>query len=143
MVEGYTNGYIQRTKSGACEGVVSVEGIDLSPISAVFFKKDADNYLWLKRKKVLEYDDRSKSYKEREAQPLWECYLKKQSDKDTIAYKGEFVFMRFRFSITGVWDTILGMDKKHRLNLFIERLPLSEQTIINSINERKRNDGNK
>ena len=143
MVEGYTNGYIQRTQSGACEGKVSVEGIDLSPISAVFFKKDNDNYIWLKRKKVLEYDEKSQSYKEREAQPLWECYLKKQSDKDTIAYKGEFVFMRFKFSVTGVWDNVLGMDKKHRLNLFIERLPMSEQTIINSINERKRNDGNK
>ena len=49
--------------------------------------------------------------------------------------------MRFRFKIEGVWDSVLGMDKKHRLNLFIERLHMSEQTIINSINERKRNNG--
>lgn len=143
MVEGYTNGYIQRTQSGAFEGKVSVEGIDLSPISAVFFKKDYDSYIWLKRKKVLDYDERLQCYKEREAQPNWECYLKKQSNGDAVSYKGEFSFMRFRFKIEGVWDSVLGMDKKHRLNLFIERLPMSEQTIINSINERKRNDGNK
>jgi hypothetical protein len=55
-----------------------------------------------------------------------------------VAYKGEFAFMRFRFSITGVWDKVLGKDKQ-RLNLFVERLPLPEQTIINSINEAKKN----
>lgn len=38
-MEGYTNGYIQRTQSGAFEGKVSVEGIDLSPISAVLLRK--------------------------------------------------------------------------------------------------------
>jgi len=140
-MEGYTNGYIQRTQNGAFEGKVSVEGIDLSPISAVFFKKDYDSYIWLKRKKVLDYDERLQCYKEREAQPKWECYLKKQSNGDTVSYKGEFLFMRFRFKIEGVWDSVLGMDKKHRLNLFIERLPMSEQIIINSINERKKNNG--
>ena len=93
-MEGYTNGYIQRTQSGAFEGKVSVEGIDLSPISAVFFKKDYDSYIWLKRKKVLDYDERLQCYKEREAQPNWECYLKKQSNGDTVSYKGEFSFMR-------------------------------------------------
>lgn len=142
-MEDYVNGYIQRTQSGACEGKVSIEGVDLSPISAVFFKKDADNYLWIKRKKILDYDDRSQSYKEREAQPAWECYMKKQADGGAVAYKGEFVFMRFRFRIVGIWDRVLGTDKKHRMNLFIERLPMSEQTIINSINERKRNDEHK
>jgi hypothetical protein len=107
----------------------------------VFFKKDYDSYIWLKRKKVLDYNERLQCYKEREAQPNWECYLKKQSNGDTVSYKGEFSFMRFRFKIEGVWDSVLGMDKKHRLNLFVERLPMSEQTIINSINERKRNNG--
>jgi hypothetical protein len=45
--------------------------------------------------------------------------------------------MRFKYSITGVWDKILGNDKQ-RLNLFVERLPLTQQTIINSINESKK-----
>jgi hypothetical protein len=35
-----------------------------------------------------------------------------------------------------VWDKILG-NEKQRLNLFVERLPMSQQTIVNSINEQK------
>ncbi len=145
MNEDYINGYIQRTQKGTFEGVLSIEGITLPSITGVYFKDVGENYLWLRRKKVLEYDFESQTYKEREAKPQFEAYLKKQMDGDTVAYKGEFFFMRFKFSITGVWDRILGNDKQ-RLNLFVERLPLSQQTIINSINEmKKRNDrgGNK
>jgi hypothetical protein len=104
----------------------------------VYFKDNGENYLWIKRKKVLEYDFESQTYKEREAKPQFEAYLKKQVDGNVVAYKGEFAFMRFKFSITGVWDKVLGKDKQ-RLNLFVERLPLSQQTIINSINQSRKN----
>lgn len=137
MVEDYINGYIQRSQGGSYDGKITIEGILLPAISAVFFKDDGENYLWLKRKNVLDYDHESQTYKEREAKPKWEAYLKKQLDGDTVAYKGEFFFMHFRYSISGVWDKVLG-NEKQRLNLFIERLPLSQQTIINSINEQKR-----
>ena len=124
-------------KSGSYEGRVVIDGISLPEITAVYFKENSESYLWLKRKKVLDYDFESQSYKEREAEPRWEAYLKKQLDNNAVAYKGEFMFLRFKYSIVGVWDKILGNDKQ-RLNLFIERLPMSEQTIINSNNERKR-----
>lgn len=137
MVEDYINGYIQRSQGGSYDGKITIEGILLPAISAVFFKDDGENYLWLKRKNVLEYNHESQTYKEREAKPKWEAYLKKQLDGDTVAYKGEFFFMHFKYSITGVWDKVLGNDKQ-RLNLFVERLPMSQQTIINSINEQKR-----
>ena len=137
MESDYINGYIQRTKSGSCEGRVVIDGISLPEITAVYFKENSESYLWLKRKKVLDYDFESQSYKEREAEPRWEAYLKKQIDSDTVAYKGEFFFMHFKYSIAGVWDKVLG-NEKQRLNLFVERLPLSQQTIINSINEQKR-----
>ena len=137
MIEDYINGYIQRSQGGSYDGKITIEGILLPAISAVFFKDNGENYLWLKRKKVLDYDYESQTYKEREARPQWEAYLKKQIDSDTVAYKGEFFFMRFKYSITGVWDKILG-NEKQRLNLFVERLPMSQQTIINSINEQKR-----
>lgn len=136
MESDYINGYIQRTKSGSYEGGVVIDGISLPEITAVYFKENSESYLWLKRKKVLDYDFESQSYKEREAEPRWEAYLKKQLDNNAVAYKGEFMFLRFKYSIIGVWDKILGNDKQ-RLNLFIERLPMSEQTIINSNNERK------
>ena len=136
MIEDYINGYIQRSQGGSYDGKITIEGILLPAISAVFFKDDGENYLWLKRKNVLDYDHESQTYKEREAKPKWEAYLKKQLDGDTVAYKGEFFFMHFKYSIIGVWDKVLGNDKQ-RLNLFVERLPLSQQTIINSINEQK------
>lgn len=140
MTEGYINGYIQRTSGGTYDGKISIDGISLPAISAVYFKKDGENYLWLKRKKVLDYDEKSMTYREREARPQWEAYLKKQLSEDTVAYRGEFFFMHFKYSIVGVWDSVLGMDKQ-RLNLFVERLPMSQQTIINNINDLKRNDG--
>jgi len=136
MVEDYINGYIQRSQGGSYDGKITIEGILLPAISAVFFKDDGENYLWLKRKNVLEYNHESQTYREREAKPKWEAYLKKQLDNDTVAYKGEFFFMHFKYSISGVWDKVLG-NEKQRLNLFVERLPLSQQTIINSINEQK------
>jgi len=136
MTSDYINGYIQRSQGGAYDGKITIEGILLPAISAVFFKNNGENYLWLKRKKVLDYDYESQTYKEREARPQWQAYLKKQIDNNVVAYKGEFFFMHFRYSISGVWDKVLG-NEKQRLNLFVERVPMSQQTIINSINEQK------
>jgi hypothetical protein len=133
-----SDGYVQRNGDGSFGGALKIEGVDLSPIEAVYFKKDGDTYLWLKRKPLLEYDHKTESYKERQKEPRWECYLKKQMEDGAVAFKGEFVFLRFRFNIVGVWDAVFGNDKKQRLNLYVERLPLSKQTIINNINERKR-----
>lgn len=139
--DGLSDGYLERMSGGTYEGSVFVEKrIDLSPIEGVYFKKDGETYLWLRRKPALEYDFETQSYRKRERTPKWECYLKKQLDGDTVAFKGEFMFMRFRYSIYGVWDSVLGNDKKRLLNLYVERMPMSEQTIINNINERKRNE---
>lgn len=136
----YVNGFVERNRDGQYLGRMKIEGISLGTIEAVYFKKDEENYLWLRRRRVLEYDDETKTYKEREPKPKWEAYLKKQMDGDTVAYRGTFFFMRFRFSIEGVWDKILGTDARKRLNLFVERLPMNQQTVINTINERKKNE---
>ena len=134
----YVNGHIERTAQGGYYGQLTVEGIDLSPIEAQFFKKDGDIYLFIKRRPIMEYDDVFESYRTRERKPELQIYMKKQVSSDgVVAYAGEFMFMRFKFKIEGVWDKILGKEK-HRLNLYVERLPLSEQTLLKSINERKR-----
>lgn len=138
MTSDVASGWIERQPGGKYEGQVVIERIDLSPIEAVYFKDGDDNYLWLKRKPLMEYDMESMSYKTRPREPRWEAYLKKQLDGDVVAYRGEFLFMHFKFSIVGVWDTIMGRNNSHRLNLYIERLPMSQQTIINGINERRR-----
>ena len=87
----------------------------------------------------MEYSFERQEYINRERRPRLDIYMKKQVDGDgVVAYKGEFMFMRFKFSITGVWDSILGKDTRQRLNLYVERLPLSQQTLLQSINDRKR-----
>ena len=136
---GYTNGYLERLPSGRYEGKISIERVDLSPIEGVYFKDaKGENYLWLKRKPILEYDEKTQTYKQRAREPRWEVYLKKQSDK-TIAYSGEFFFLRFRFSIIGIWDKVLS-PTKNRINFFVERLSYNKQNLINEINERKKNE---
>lgn len=136
---GYVNGHIERKRNGLYEGSVTIEGIELQGgITAVFFQENGENYLWLRRKRVLEYDDVHEIFKERDAKPQWEAYLKKQMDNDVVAYKGDFIFMRFKYSIVGVWDRILGKDNQ-RLNLYIERLPMAQQSIINNIRDNNTN----
>lgn len=138
-MDDYTNGYIERVDNGTYIGQLTIDGINIGHILGVYFKRGEDTYLWLRRKKILEYDDKTMTYLERDAKPRWECYLKKVLNDNTIAFKGEFMFIRFRFSIVGIWDAILGTSSKNRLNLFVERLPSNEQTVINSINERNKN----
>ena len=135
----YVNGYIERQTGGQYGGVLRIEGIDLSPVQGVYFTSEGDNYLWIKRKPIMEYSFERQEYINRERRPRLDIYMKKQVDGDgVVAYKGEFMFMRFKFSVTGVWDSILGKDTRQRLNLYVERLPLSQQTLLQSINERKR-----
>ena len=138
MNDNYVNGHIQRSREGVYQGSLTIDGVNLEGgIEATYFTQDGKNYLWLKRKMMMEYDFESQTYRTRKREPQWEAYLEKQVEGNTVAYKGTFTFLRFIYSIVGVWDRILGNDKQ-RLNLFVERLPMAQQTILNSINERKR-----
>ena len=133
----YCNGYIERKSGGHYEGVMNVEGINLSPIFGVYFKEGDKMYLWLRRKPLLEYDHKNETYKERHREPRWETYLQKQVNDNGVSFRGEFVLFHFKFEIVGIWDSVLGVDKK-RLNFFVSRLPMSRQSIINGINKRNK-----
>lgn len=135
---GYTNGYLERKSGGRYEGDIKIEGIDLSPIVGVFFQQEGKNYLWLRRKEMLVYDYDQQQYKTRKREPRWQAYLEKKiGDKGVVAYKGEFYFMRFRFSIVGVWDSVLGMENA-RMNFYVERFPMEKQDILNGINNARK-----
>ena len=139
MAEGYVNGYIQRNKDRSYTGNLTIGGVFLEGgIEGQYFEKEGKKYLWLKRTMVMEYDPVTQSYFNRKREPQWEAYLEKRHE-GVVAYKGTFMFLRFKYEIYGVWDKIFGEDKM-RLNLFVERVPLKEQTIIKGINERKRNE---
>jgi len=136
---GYVNGFLERKSGGHYEGKLSIEGVDLSPIEGVYFQEGGKQYLWIKRKPLVEYDYETQTYKKRPREPRWETYLEKQIDNNVVAYKGKCNLLHFRFSIIGTWDRVLGKDKQ-RLNLFVERLPMADQTIINNINKRNARD---
>ena len=133
-VGGYVNGFIQRRSGGKYQGDLIIDGVALDGgIDAQYFTLNHKNYLWIKRKPIMQYDFELQQYTIRKRKPYFECYLEKQVDNNVVAYKGKFTFLRFNYKI-------LGKDLQ-RLNLYVERLPMKEQTILNSINERKRNDG--
>lgn len=140
MIFDNNNGYLQKGKD-RFEGKIIIENIDLSPIEGMYFvhEKDKNQYLWIKRRPILEYDDEEQKYILRPREPRWEAYLKKQ-ENDAVPYCGEFIFLHFRFTIKGVWDKTDVGKKKKRLNLFIERAPMEKQNIINTINERNNKD---
>lgn len=131
----YCDGYLQKDGEGFA-GRLKVDRVDLSPIEGMYFKERDRLWLWLKRRPLLEYDTELGKYRERAREPRWEAYLEKVN-KGVVAFEGIFAFLRFRYRLTGIWDDVL-RDSRRRLNLFVERLPLSEQSIINAINERNR-----
>lgn len=132
---GFVNGFLERKAGGRYEGKLSIEGVDLSPIEGVYFQDGGKQYLWIKRKPIIEYEYEEQVYKQRKREPQWETYLEKQIDNNTIAYKGECMLFHFRFLVIGTWDLVLGKERQ-RLNLYVERMPMSEQTIIKNISDR-------
>lgn len=133
----YINGYIERKPTGEYVGKLRIEGIDLSPIEGQYFKRNGESYLWIKRKKILEYDSKTLKYTPREREPMFEAYLKKGLNENIFAFVGEFIFMRFKFKIVGIWDNVIGKQNS-RLNLYVDRLPMEQQTIINGLKERNK-----
>jgi hypothetical protein len=135
--EEYINGYIQRTSTGRYVGSLRIDGVDISPVEATFFEDDGKKYVWIKRPPVKEYDFDTSTFIIRKPRPQWEVYMEKTLGDGVVEYVGTFTFLRFRYKIKGVWDSVLGKEKS-RLNLFVERLPMNEQSILISINDRKK-----
>lgn len=140
MINENTNGYIQRSKDGKLFGELKIDGVDMSPIVGVMFKNDGETFLWLRRKDMLIYDVDEQKYIARKREPRWEAYLEKKLDGNTVTFRGEFYFLRIRYSIVGVWDKVLGASDS-RLNLFVDRLPMNEQDIILGIQQKLKSNG--
>ena len=79
----YINGHVERTAKGEYTGRLSVEGIDLSPIQAQYFKKDGDIYCFIKRRPIMEYSIEQGKYITRERKPKasrhgWRCGIQRR-----------------------------------------------------------------
>ena len=130
-------GYIER-KGDGYEGRLTIDGVDISPITGVYFRKDGNMFLWLRRKAIMEYDTTRQRFYRRASRPVWETYMEKQTQR-TTDYAGEFVFLRLRYAIYGMWDHVTD-KRRDRMNLFVERMPMDRQTIIKNINKMRRHE---
>lgn len=135
VVNYVSDGFIQRKNGESFQGTLTIEGVNISPIEASFFSRNGTNYLWIKRKPILEYDNETKEYNKRERKPKWEAYLEKKVEDNTVKYVGSFYFLRLRYKIVGTWDNVFGIEKT-RLNLYVDRYPIEKQIIINKAIER-------
>lgn len=125
-------GFLERTKDGNFDGEINIEGVDLSPITGVFFEEGKEKFLWLRRRPLLVYDYEHNGYLKRPREPRWETYLTKKAIDGTSIYKGTCFLLHIKYELSAIWDGIL----KSRMNLYIERLPLEKQNIINSIRDK-------
>lgn len=123
-------GYIELTK-GEYVGELSIDGVNISPIVGFFFKDKRTRWLWIKRKRILEYDFENGTFANKDPKPSFETYLQKQSSGN-VAYKGEFVFFKFKYSVVAFWDD---EKTKRKMTLSVERLPNKQQNILNKIKE--------
>lgn len=121
-------GYIELSK-GDYVGELSIDGVNISPIIGLLFKDNGKSWLWLKRKKILEYDFQKCEYYSRTPTPIFEVYLKRKTTNGKISYYGEFVFFKFKYSIVGMWSST------KRIELYVDRLPDNEQKIVNRLKE--------
>lgn len=127
-----SDGYLQREAGGRYTGRIRIFGVDLSPVEGVYFKDKGKSYLYIKRQPMKEYDEKTYTFVDRPRRPSWEVCMSKNTKEGGIAYSGTFTFLRIRYRIVGMWDSVLGTEKS-RLNLYIERLADEEQTIIQGI----------
>lgn len=121
-------GYIELSK-GDYVGELSIDGVNISPIIGLLFKDNGKSWLWLKRKKILEYDFQKGEYYSRTPTPIFEVYLKRKTTNGKISYYGEFVLFKFKYSIVGMWSS------NKRIELYVDRLPDNEQKIVNRLKE--------
>lgn len=128
------NGYLERKSSDRYRGEMEIDGVALGSIDGVYFREGGKMLLWLKRSPVVEYDDKERKFKKRRSEPAWEVVLEPMPKNDAANYRGEFIFLRFRYSIIGIWDEV--WKDRYRINFYVERLPMSQQTIIQGISAR-------
>lgn len=123
-------GYIELSK-GEYVGELSIDGVDISPVVGLLFKDKGKSWLWIKRKKILEYDFEKGEYYSRTPTPVFDVYLKRQVNNGKTSYRGEFVFFKFKYSIVCMWSA----TNNKRIDIYVDRLPESEQKIVNRLKE--------
>lgn len=124
-------GNVIRTANGYI-GQINIEGV-IMDINATFW--DGKKYkcdLWIQRIKEKKYDELNNKFIDYTPKPFLQCFANKLKKKDTFDYKGDFIFVGFKYDLIAWWD-----DKaEHQLNISVERS--KSQPILERLNKIKK-----
>jgi len=122
------SGFVDKTPEGF-KGRISIEGVELD-IECTFWKdKDGKRTIWVRRQKEAIFDRVTETFKEYKAKPSFECCAKAMGEGSANRYKGEFMFIGFKYSFDAWFEDKL----ERRMDISIERE--RTQPIISRLNE--------
>lgn len=120
-------GSIIRGKDGY-KGEISIEGV-IFDIMCTFWSNQKPNYIWLKRIEEKKFDEKTNTFSSYTPKPFFECYAYKTKRSDIINYRGQFMFVGFKYDLMAWFE-----DKtEKKINIRINRS--ESQPILKRLNE--------
>ena len=135
MIEPLRNkGYVIRTNNGYV-GRMNVENI-IFDIQITFWSDRKPFYIWVQRQKEKIFNEETLTFSDYTPKPFFECYAYKRRTNGIVDYKGEFMFVGFKYELIAWFE-----DKtEHQMNLDVTRSesqPILKR--LNEINKEKQN----
>lgn len=120
-------GYAVRTNNGYL-GKINIANVVMD-VQVTFWSDKKPYYIWIQRQKEKLFDETTLTFSDYNAKPFFECYAYKAKPKDVINYKGEFMFVGFKYELVAWFE-----DKtEHQINFEVTRS--ESQPILKRLNE--------
>ena len=120
-------GLVTRTNNGYI-GRLNIENV-IFDIQTTFWSDKSPNYIWVQRPKEKNFDEKTKTFMDYIPKPFFECYAYKAKKNDIMAYRGDFMFVGFKYELIAWYEDKNG----HQMNFEVERS--KSQPILNRLNE--------
>lgn len=121
------NGFVIRTNKGYI-GKLNVDNV-IFDIQTTFWSNEKPNYIFVNRPKGKTFDEKNNTFTDYTPRPFFECKADKTKKSDTMDYRGEFMFVGFKYILSAWFE-----DKtEHQLNFIVEIS--KSQPILNRLNE--------
>lgn len=122
------SGFVDKTSEGF-KGRISIEGVEFD-IECTFWRDaDGKRMIWVRRQKEAVFNPLDETFTEYKAKPSFECCAKARGEGSANRYKGEFMFIGFKYSLDAWFEDRL----EKRMDISIERN--ASQPIISRLNE--------
>lgn len=123
-------GYVRRTIKGY-QGELNIDNVRLDIDASFWDNKDKGNFIWVQRKKIKVYSEKTTTFVEKMPTPIINIFLfDTNKEFPQVSYKGNFTFIGgFCYEIAGKWES----REKKKLLFSIERA--EKQPIIDRLKE--------